>query len=227
MHDQVTRFIMGKVARQITEMESRENLDSPITTQSYPATTKNMSNRREGTNELPMYRDIPNILSQPPNNSNQHAVTEVPNFRGPGSQQTIAGYTRTHTDNRHMTYEQNSTNNLMHTSRNQGSQGPNVQSNSQRMQSTMFSSQQSTGPPPQRQSMQPPQLQGSYHQGHVSPSQLDRQIPKKGTSRQRSGKGAIRKRFPLQKPRREKTKPTTRHLYHETYRKPNEQLFSQ
>ena len=39
---------------------------------------------------------------------------------------------------------------------------------------------------------------------------------KKGTSRQRSGKGAIRKRFPLQKPRWEKTKPTTRYLYHET-----------
>ena len=50
---------------------------------------------------------------------------------------------------------------------------------------------------------------------------------KKGTIRQRSGKGAIRKRFPLQKPRWEKTKPTIRHLYHETYRKPNEQLFSQ
>ena len=40
-------------------------------------------------------------------------------------------------------------------------------------------------------------------------------------------KGAIRKRFPLQKPRWEKTKLTIRHLYHETYRKPNEQLFSQ
>ena len=52
-------------------------------------------------------------------------------------------------------------------------------------------------------------------------------ICKEGTSRQRSGKGAIRKRFPLQKPRWEKTKPTIRHLYHETYRKPNEQLFSQ
>ena len=49
----------------------------------------------------------------------------------------------------------------------------------------------------------------------------------KGTSRQRSGKGAIRKRFPLQKPRWEKTKLTIRHLYHETYRKLNEQLFSQ
>ena len=41
------------------------------------------------------------------------------------------------------------------------------------------------------------------------------------------GKGAIRKRFPLQKPRWEKTKLTIRYLYHETYRKPNEQLFSQ
>ena len=50
---------------------------------------------------------------------------------------------------------------------------------------------------------------------------------KKGTSRQRSGKGAIRKRFPLQKPRWEKTKLTIKYLYHETYRKPNEQLFSQ
>ena len=50
---------------------------------------------------------------------------------------------------------------------------------------------------------------------------------KEGTSRQRSGKGAIRKRFPLQKPRWEKTKLTIRYLYHETYRKPNEQLFSQ
>ena len=47
-----------------------------------------------------------------------------------------------------------------------------------------------------------------------------------GTSRQRSGKGAIRKRFPLQKPRWEKTKLTIRYLYHETYRKPNEQLLS-
>ena len=40
----------------------------------------------------------------------------------------------------------------------------------------------------------------------------------KGTSRQRSGKGAIRKRFPLQKPRREKTKKNqayTRTLFSE------------
>ena len=53
------------------------------------------------------------------------------------------------------------------------------------------------------------------------------QYQEKSTSRQRSGKGAIRKRFPLQKPRWEKTKLTIRHLYHETYRKTNEQLFSQ
>ena len=56
---------------------------------------------------------------------------------------------------------------------------------------------------------------------------IDSTVAKKGTSRQRSGKGAIRKRFPLQKPRWEKTKLTIRYLYHETYRKPNEQLFSQ
>ena len=56
---------------------------------------------------------------------------------------------------------------------------------------------------------------------------VSRAVVWKGTSRQRSGKGAIRKRFPLQKPRWEKTKLTIRHLYHETYRKPNEQLFSQ
>ena len=49
-------------------------------------------------------------------------------------------------------------------------------------------------------------------------------VSSKGTSRQRSGKGAIRKRFPLQKPRWEKTKLTIKYLYHETYRKPNEQL---
>ena len=36
-----------------------------------------------------------------------------------------------------------------------------------------------------------------------------------GTSRQISGKGAIRKRFPLQKPRWEKTELTIRYLYHE------------
>ena len=40
-------------------------------------------------------------------------------------------------------------------------------------------------------------------------------------------KGAIRKRFPLQIPRWEKKQLTIRYLYHETYRKPNEQLFSQ
>ena len=56
---------------------------------------------------------------------------------------------------------------------------------------------------------------------------LSEGLSEKGTSRQRSGKGAIRKRFPLQKPRWEKTKLTIRYLYHETYRKPNEQLFSQ
>ena len=37
----------------------------------------------------------------------------------------------------------------------------------------------------------------------------------KGTSRQRSGKGAIRKRFPLQNPRWENTILTIRYLYHE------------
>ena len=36
-----------------------------------------------------------------------------------------------------------------------------------------------------------------------------------GTSRQRSGKGAVRKRFPLKTPRWEKTKLTIRYLYHE------------
>ena len=35
-----------------------------------------------------------------------------------------------------------------------------------------------------------------------------------GTCRQRSGKGAIRKRFPLQKPRWEKNKLIIRYLYH-------------
>ena len=48
-------------------------------------------------------------------------------------------------------------------------------------------------------------------------------MTEKGTSRQRPGKGAIRKRFPLQKPRWEKTKLTIRYLYHETY---HERLFS-
>ena len=38
---------------------------------------------------------------------------------------------------------------------------------------------------------------------------------KKSTSRQRSGKGVIRKRFPLQKPTWEKTKLTIRYLFHE------------
>ena len=62
----------------------------------------------------------------------------------------------------------------------------------------------------------------------LSKAELEKKTPcKKGTSRQRSGKGAIRKRFPLQKPRWEKTKLTIRYLYHETYRKPNEQLLSQ
>ena len=38
-------------------------------------------------------------------------------------------------------------------------------------------------------------------------------------------KAQSEKRLPLQKPRWEKTKPTIRYLYHETHRKPNEQLF--
>ena len=54
----------------------------------------------------------------------------------------------------------------------------------------------------------------------ISPSLIPRGqlklniIGKKSTSRQRSGNGAIRKRPPPQKPRREKTKPTTRHPHH-------------
>ena len=40
-------------------------------------------------------------------------------------------------------------------------------------------------------------------------------------------KAQSEKRFLLQKPRWEKTKLTIRYIYHETYRKPNEQLFSQ
>ena len=63
--------------------------------------------------------------------------------------------------------------------------------------------------------------------GYLPRSESAGTVTEKGTSRQRSGKGAIRKRFPLQKPRWEKTKLTIRYLYHETYRKPNEQLFSQ
>ena len=47
----------------------------------------------------------------------------------------------------------------------------------------------------------------------------------KSTSKQRSGKGAIRKRFPHQKPRLEKTKSGTYTM--KIDRKPNEQLFSQ
>ena len=56
---------------------------------------------------------------------------------------------------------------------------------------------------------------------------LCEQFMQQVTSRHRSGKGAIRKRFPLQKPRWEKTKLPIRYLYHETFRKPNGQLFSQ
>ena len=67
----------------------------------------------------------------------------------------------------------------------------------------------------------------SYISETDSNKHLPLNLQEKGTSRQRSGKGAIRKRFPLQKPRWEKTKLTIRYLYHETYRKPNEQLFSQ
>ena len=42
-----------------------------------------------------------------------------------------------------------------------------------------------------------------------------KQLLQGGTSRQRSGKGAIRKKLPLQKPRWEKTKLTIRYLYSE------------
>ena len=48
---------------------------------------------------------------------------------------------------------------------------------------------------------------------------------KEGTSRQRSGKGAIRKRFPLQKPRWEKTNQQSGTDTKKTFRKPNEQYF--
>ena len=56
------------------------------------------------------------------------------------------------------------------------------------------------------------ELQVPFYNGKES---LDTAL-QKGTSRQRSGKGAISKRFPLQKPRWEKTKLTIRYLYHET-----------
>ena len=74
------------------------------------------------------------------------------------------------------------------------------------------------------------------HRLHKAHQDDTSSVSKKGTSRQRSGKGAISKRFPLQKkvqvgkdqekaqsekdshsknPRWEKTKLTIRHLYHE------------
>ena len=49
-----------------------------------------------------------------------------------------------------------------------------------------------------------------FQSGAVSLTKEQLKMKKRGTSRQRSGKGAIRKRFPLQKPRWEKTK-LTRH----------------
>ena len=52
----------------------------------------------------------------------------------------------------------------------------------------------------------------------VAPVLMDSNVTnKEGTStcRQRSGKSATRKRFPLQNPRWEKTKLTIRYLYHE------------
>ena len=50
---------------------------------------------------------------------------------------------------------------------------------------------------------------------HGSTLQNDLDLLSKGTSRQRSGKGEIRKRFQLQNSRWEKTKLTIRYLYHE------------
>ena len=47
------------------------------------------------------------------------------------------------------------------------------------------------------------------------PAKFKDYVIEKSTSRQRSGKCAIRKRLPLQKPRWEKTKLTIRYLYHE------------
>ena len=46
----------------------------------------------------------------------------------------------------------------------------------------------------------------------VGNDQENAQSGRKGTSRQRSGKGAIRKRFPLKKPRWGKTKLTIRYF---------------
>ena len=51
--------------------------------------------------------------------------------------------------------------------------------------------------------------------GRIIGRPLNLLYPVESTSRQRSGKGAIRKRLPLQKPRWEKTKLTIRYLYHE------------
>ena len=53
------------------------------------------------------------------------------------------------------------------------------------------------------------------HQLHKAHQYDTSSVSKKGTSKQRSGKGAIIKRFSLQKPRWDKKKITIKYLYHE------------
>ena len=66
-----------------------------------------------------------------------------------------------------------------------------------------------------------------FIQSSPSPFGYSERFAKKVQVGKDQEKAQSEKRFPLQKPRWEKTKLTVRYSYHETYRKPNEQLFSQ
>ena len=105
VHNQVTRFLMGKVARQISQLEV---WDAPQSTSGAKEDNSHFnryvrdSYRQESVHDLQPQIDIQSSTSQPIDEISPPAQTEVPNFRGLGTHQPIIGSNQTLSESQHM-----------------------------------------------------------------------------------------------------------------------------
>ena len=106
VRDQVTRFVMGKVARQLTHLES-------IDTATHPAGVRDDF-------------DISNRVFQPPGSISPTTQTEVPVFRGLGVQQPVAVSNQTQPENQRTSYGMNLAIDREFATKDTGSQWPKM-----------------------------------------------------------------------------------------------------
>ena len=105
VHNQVTRFLMGKVARQISQMEAWDAAQSTAGAKednSHFKPNVRDIHRQESMHDLQPQMNIPSSTSQPIDKISTPALTEVPNFRGLDTHQPIIGSYQTLSERHHM-----------------------------------------------------------------------------------------------------------------------------